>query len=306
VDSPLFLDGWLEFNKRKYDLKPEIITINDENRPLPVLKTVLYFDKKDRIRMPARNPYLPISFTPTPTEAFSSITRQWLRLSGILADMILDKGLNNSIAFPPEIIDLREFQWRHYKITPRYTFYINFPWDLQKSDYSIRKHVNKAIKIGFKCHQVSKWEDIILCLKETEERQGFEHGITTKDLQIAEELVGRDNFRGYVCYSPEGEIASARIVLFKENCRAIDWVAGTRKKFLQSGATQYLIHYVLNDLQQIGAKGFDYAGANIRNVAAAKLNWGVELKPYYVISSPNIKEMAKLIFQWLHFKMRRN
>jgi len=42
-----------------------------------------------------------------------------------------------------------------------------------------------------------------------------------------------------------------------------------------------------------GDIGFDYSGANIPSVAAAKATWGGPLVPFYVLRSPDIRGLVK-------------
>jgi hypothetical protein len=53
--------------------------------------------------------------------------------------------------------------------------------------------------------------------------------------------VGDNAFRAYVAYAPDGTPAGGRIVLHHRGWQAVDWIAGTRKEYLQSGATQLTI-----------------------------------------------------------------
>lgn len=291
--SPLFLDGWLEFNRRKWNLEPRVMEFKEDNKELPLLKTVLYFDKKGHVKMPPRNPYLPVEFSSTPTESLSRLGRQWLALSGMLAEEMYRAGVRGTISFSPNVADLRAFQWRGFHVGVRYTFYLDTPVDEKQTDHVVRNRIKKASKNGFTYSQAASPEEVIECLADTEDRQGFSHGLSVEDIRMAEELLGAEHFRSYGCYAPSGEIASARISLHCSENRAIGWVAGTKREFLNSGATQALIAFALEDLASAGAAGFDFAGANIANVAAAKATWGGPLVPFYTVSAPSIRGMIK-------------
>ena len=45
ITSPLFLDGWLEFNQRKWNLKPKVVEFR-KIKEQPLLRAVLYYDSK--------------------------------------------------------------------------------------------------------------------------------------------------------------------------------------------------------------------------------------------------------------------
>lgn len=302
--SPLFLDGWLEFNQRKWNLKPRVVEFREDNKELPLLKAVLYYDNKGQVRMPPRNPYLPVKFQSTPTESLSSLGRQWLAVSSMMVENLYRSGVRGTIALSPNVTDMRPFQWQGFHVQVRYTFYLNIPIDESEIDYAVRKQIKKAIKNGFTCSDAVSSEAIIECLEDTEDRQGFSYGLSGADIHIAKELLDEKHFRCYGCYAPSGEIASARIILHSPGSRAIDWVAGTKREFLNSGATQAIIAFALEDLASRGAAGFDFAGANIPNVAAAKATWGGHLIPYYTISVPSVRGMAKYAIDMIKYRHR--
>lgn len=296
LPSPLSLDGWLEFNRIKWGLKPLKLRLTEEGKQVPALEVCLYLDKHGRVRQPPRNPYLPIRFFSTPTVHQQRICRQWLSLSERLASELYQQGLGGPICFPPEISDVREFQWKGYLVEVRYTFLLDLPYDVSRADHAVQKQIAKARRMGYRCEQTRAFDDIFLCLRETERRQNFNHGLNADDFRLATELLGDDVFRCYACYAPDGEIASARIVLRHPDGHVLDWVAGTVGKHLTNGVTQLLISFVFDDLGKSGGSSFDYCGANIKAVAASKATWGGRLQPYYAISAPNLKGLARFVW----------
>jgi hypothetical protein len=274
------------------------LTENDKES-LPAIEAVLYLDKKGRIVQPPLNPYLPVIFYPTPTDKKTRLYRQWINLSKLLVDEFIKRGVRGAIAFPPEVVDIRQWQWQGFVGEVRYTFYIELPYNIEIADYSERKQIKKAERNGFTCEVATKQTlfEVIECLAETEARQNFSYRLTIRDLEIALELLGEDTFRVYLCRASSGAVASARIVISAPGMRSIDWVAGTKHKFLNSGATQYLIWCILNDISQQGAIGFDFCGANLPTVSAAKADWGGTLTPYYVVRPFNLRTVGSWLLK---------
>jgi len=238
VGSVLALEGWLKFNEYKWGVTPLKLRLTENGKEsLPAIEAVLYLDKKGRIVQPPLNPYLPVIFYPTPTDKKPRLYRQWLNLSKLLADEFIWRGVRSAIAFPPEVIDIRQWQWHGFLGEVRYTFYLDLPLNLDMVDSSVRTKLNKAKKMGFTCDLANKDEfpEVITCLKETEERQKFSYRLTAQDLEIALNLLGEDVFRVYICRNNSGEIVSTNIVITIPGLRAFDWVAGTKKQFLDSG-----------------------------------------------------------------------
>lgn len=306
TECPLALDGWLEFNRYKWNLEPHKLRLSVEGREVPAVEVIVYLDRRERIVLPPLNPYLPLTFYPSPTDKVYRLRRQWFAVSGLLADEFRKRQVLGAIALPPDILDVRAWQWRGFLVEPRYTFYLSLPLRLSDIDHMIRKQINKATKSGFQVQRSLKFEKVIECLLDTEQRQKFSYGLDLDALSRASGLLGEEKFRCYIAVAPSGEVASARIILKGPGSIALDWVAGTKRAFLNSGVTQYLIAFVLEDLAKAGVKTFDFAGANLPTVQAAKSSWGGELKVYYVLRSPGIRTLTSIGIRSLKSLIRRN
>lgn len=303
----LSLDGWLEFNRYKWGVKPLRVRLTEDEKELPAVEAVLYLDRRGRIVQPPLNPYLPVAFYPTPTDKVPRLYQQWVKLSGLLVMEFMRRGVNGSVAFPPEVIDVRQWQWHGFLAEARYTFYIDLPYDPGLSDNSKRRQMNKAKRASFTCEVATRdmFAEVIACLAETEIRQEFAYGLSVKDLETAVYLLGEESLRIYVCRSSSGEVASVNIVISSPGFRALAWVAGTRSRFLSTGANQLLISYVLTDLAGQGATGFDFAGANLPTVSAAKAEWGGRLMPYYAVRPLNLRTLGVLGYRMLRQRKRQ-
>jgi hypothetical protein len=101
-------------------------------------------------------------------------------------------------------------------------------------------------------------------------------------------------------------MASCRVVLHAPGGVAIDWVAATATDHLKSGATQALIRFTLQDLQDNGAKRFDFAGAGLPSVSAAKACWGGRLVAYPTLTQQTFKTAAWQFYVQLRKLSKRN
>jgi len=303
--GPLFLEGWQEFNQIKWGLRPIRLTLTSGDSLLPLVDVVYMVNRRGQIRQPPLNPYLALSFQSTPTSLPSRLSRQWLDMGEKVALDMIQRGCASRVSLPPEIQDIRPWQWLGFEGVVRYTYHIDLPFDLHQADSTIRQKIGKASKAGYRCERVSNMDHVIDCLRQTEERQGFTHQLTTEDLITAGSLMGDEHFRAYVCYSPGGKPVSARVVLFGPGARTIDWVAGTASEHLQTGATQLLIKMVMDDVHLAGAIGFDFAGANLPTVSQAKANWGGQLVSFFSIAPFGLLTLARDARSWWrHWRKR--
>ena len=289
MPSNLLLPGWVEFISQQQNLKPIHLTFAKEEGKLPKIETIFYLNKAGQIRFPRINPYVPLEFYSTPTQQPARLSRQWRAVAQLMVADMMRRGINN-IVLPPEVIDVRPWQWAGMSATVRYTLYIDLPYNETEVDRSVRTDINKALKRGFRCERTEDIKGVLDCILESEARQDFSYGLSLEDIKLAQQLMGEDS-RLYICYAPNGEPAASLAVLHKSGERAIPWVAGNKVAYLNDGATQLIWQVALTDLQKSGAIGYDFAGANIEGVAYAKANWGGRLMPMYSVKSPNVKAL---------------
>ncbi len=296
--TPLALEGWLEFNRWKWGLQPLQVRYA-AGKDLPAITAVLYLNRQGRVVVPKLNPFLPVSFEPTPTEKRYRLYRQWLEAATLMAKDMHDRGLRGAVNLAPEAADARPWRWAGFWVGMMYTFYVDLPLALEDIDQAICRRIRKAQKEGYRAEQTANMAHALAVLAETEERQGFRYHLKLQDLEQARKLLGDEHFRAYVCYSPAGRPANCVIVLHRPGGWAIYWVAGTGREHLQSGAAQLGLHYILEELHAAGARGLDLTGANIPNVADGKMRWGGRLVPYPSVEPYNLRSLALWGLRWL-------
>lgn len=294
--EPLLLDGWLEFNRLKWGVRPLRLYLRAPGADLPSLEAVLYLDRRGRVRLPRLNPYLGIAFRPTATPVPHRQTNQWLDLAGALAAEMRRRGLVIA-ALPPECADARPWRWAGLHVGVKYTYLLDFPLAPLRPGGSVQQNINRAQKLGYTCRRITDLRPVFTCLQETEARQGFRHHLSLGDLQLAAALLG-DHLRAYACYAPDGDLANACMILCAPGGRAVGWVKGMRTAHARSGANQLLDAHTFADAAAAGASGFDFAGANIPSVAATKAVWGARLAPFYTVQPYGLRPLARWLRDW--------
>lgn len=302
--SPLFLDGWIEFNRTRWGVRPlRVLHAPGGSSQPPLVEAMLYLNPAGQVVEPHLNPYLPVAFVPTESRSRHRRYRQWLMLAEPLVRTMRVRGVRGVVRFPPEITDIRPWQWAGFRVTVRYTIHNEFPYDIQCIDAGVRNKIRRAQKAHYTCRRTVDMNQVLACLRGTQQRQGIDHGgLTAQDFECIRELLGDEAFRVYACYAPDGAPASVRLILHRPGSRAIAWMSGVRTEHLQSGAAQLLIHSILEDLQSAGAAGLDFAGADVPSLAAAKLNWGGHLVPLFTIEAYTVRNLAKWVRDWIRLR----
>jgi hypothetical protein len=293
--SPLLLDGWVEYNKIKWGVTPLSVTWSDNGKERPSLNTVFYLNSKNKVVLPPLNPYIGLEFTTTETDKTYKLYSQWQKASDFLSEKMKELSTSKMIMLPPGIEDIRSWVWKRYLVGVKYTYLLDFPYRISEAKSEVRTNIRKAIKKGFVAERSTNLEHVYNCLLSTEKRKSFSHQLSLQDLQLVYQLLGDNHFRAYVCYAPNGEVASASVCIICDDGYAIGWVRGTKEEYLTKGAAMYLDQIIIDDLQNTKAKGIDFCGANIRSVEKVKRQWGGDLVPFYSIEKYGVLSLAKNI-----------
>jgi hypothetical protein len=290
-------DEWLAFNEHKWGVRAERVTYPEPGGPLEV---VLYVDRRGRVVLPRLNPYLPVKYAQRPSVPYRA-TRAWTAAAGAMASDLRRRGLGTTIAFQSTITDLRPLAWRGFRIGVSYTLIQSLPILDAHIDPDVRRRVRRATESGYRCERTDRFADVIACVTETEERQRFRYALSASDLELLASTMG-EAFRAYVCYSATGRPVAAQILLHQEGGQAIDWVNGTARDELASGATQLLTKFSLADIVGAGAVSIDWEGANIPSVAAFKERWGGHVEPWFTIEPLTVRNVARWVYAQVRYR----
>ena len=293
LNSPLFQDGWLKWNEEVWGVKAERVKYIINGKEQPSLEGVIYTDKKGRVILPPRNPYLPFILKTTETEKNYKIYQQYVNIVSLFADDLLKRGVRGQIFLPVGFLDARPFQWRGFNASIRYTFVNDLPFKFDLAADSVLKQKKKSEKLGYTVSNTEDWGKILFCLNGTEKRKNFEHLLDIKSLELCKKLMGSEKFIGCLCNDKNGEPVSGGIRLMQNEGIAMGCVQGSITSHLSNGINQLIYSYVLEDLYKRGAKRFDWCGANISSVAQAKSQWGMVLTPYLAIEEQNIWAISR-------------
>ena len=288
--TPLELPGWLEFNTWRTGL--EAIRFSAAPGGGPEVRAVFYVDRRGRLKLPPNNPFMPVVFE-SARHRPSGRTWEWLTAAAPLVEEMRRRGVANDLCLPPDVEDVRPWRWRGFLVGVRYTYCLDLPLDPALADPGIRKHCNKAARLGMTVERVTDVERVVECLAETEARKGFSLGIGTRELRVALSLLGPDSLRMYVCFDSEGRPAASEVVLHAAGIRAADWLAGTKSRYQDAG--HLLRSFVFDDLASAGAAGIDLCGANLPTVASFKSQWGARLVPTYTVRTPSARAVARFV-----------
>lgn len=264
------------------------------------IRAVVY-RRKGHLFQPPYQPYLGIEFIPTPTSQPARITRQWHEAAAHLIGQLRAAGWSRWLTLPPEISDARPFLWAGLVVTPRYTYYLNPHLTESERGQSpeIPRKAKKAASAGFRIERNQDVDAAMRNMASTESRQQFDYALTKSQLKQALTALGPERLRFYNAYDLSGDPACTLIVLYSPGSVVRDWIAATAAHHLKSGVTQLLRQHLWEDLRTLDIAGFDFCGANIPSVAAAKAEFGGVLVPYYQIEPLGWRYLARQTVRWV-------
>lgn len=298
MDDLQFLNGWAEYNRRKWNCEAVVKTFKAPNSDA-YCNSLFFLNNNKKLFLPPLNPFHPTYFYPTPTNRMQKIGSQWHEVSKVMIESLQEHAGPANFYFPPEIADIRPFLWRGFIADIKYTYYVDLPYSIENISPPLRNKMKKANSMEYCSARTDDMEAVHYCLAGTEERKGFSHQLSVNDLKTAQDLLGSERFRGYVCYSKEGEPVSASITLMTGTECAIGWISASNSKHLSNGVVQQLQNKEFEDLSGIGVKQFDFYGANIESVSISKSHWGGQLRSYYGIRLPGYKDILRAGRNWI-------
>lgn len=295
---PLALDGWLEYNAVTWGVRPLRTTYTLPGKDLPAIDTVIYLNRRGHLVLPPLNPYFPQRLITTPTESETRLTRQWLDLGAQVANDWRKRGLDGTLMLDPVITDARPFQWAGFREGLRYTLQLKLHLELDKTEHDARKNILKALRRDYTWCLADSAQDVVECLASSEERKHFSHMLSANHLGRLAQLLGPEHVSFCACYTASGEPASARVVLHAPGTCALDWIGGTKTQHLQTGATPLSILFAMQHVYEHGSTSYDFAGANIANVANSKMKWRGHLVPYITLQQHGVRSLARFMLDW--------
>jgi hypothetical protein len=263
--------------------------------------TAVVYRTRGRLAQPRYMPYLGCEFMPTSSEHSHKITLQWLDLAGQFIEQLRQLGWNRWLTLPPGLVDMRPFTWRNILPTPRYTYCLEPSAIGERDAWSrrIKRSIKSAQQDGYTVQRNLDLNAAYSNIKSTEQRQQFEYSVTMKMLEEASASLGPEAFRLYNAYDQHNHPACSIIVLHRPGAVVQDWLAGTAQEHLKSGVTQLVRDFLFADLKLLGSRGFDFCGANLPAVAAAKSEFGGALTPFYQLEPLNTRYVTKCALRLL-------
>jgi lipid II:glycine glycyltransferase (peptidoglycan interpeptide bridge formation enzyme) len=201
----------------------------------------------------------------------------------------------------PHLKDIRPFKAAGWKVSPNYTYIIKLG-DNEKiwkdMEGSVRRIIRKAERESFSIRDGVDIAQMVEIMQDTFGKQGYPT-LLGRPLISSICSAGELNEHRYALSAWQGDnnMISA-IVGFIYKDRMYYALAGTRRKYLNTGAHSWLIW---NLIKRLGGKcnEFDFLGANIPSIARFKEGFNPHLETYF-----SVEKWTSLMFYCMKKSLR--
>ncbi len=236
-------------------------------------------------------PYVPVVFHPEVTFSQAHLQEIFEDFAKILT--LYSKRLLINLA--TDFQDIRGFQWKGIKATPRYTYILPLNDDIKYQRLKYRD-IKKAGKLNPTVREEFDFELFLKLKKETYELQTkrFPYDDVTH-MELLKSLAETGCLKQYIL-RVEQEDVSTQLIL--EGDRKIyTWQGFTRRDFLREGITTWFNDYLIRTFRNTH-DSFDFCGANIPEIAKYKSGFGGTLTAYYQLqwtASPLLELGSRIV-----------
>lgn len=225
-------------------------------------------------------PFSGIAARRLPTAAEIHGHESWDRA---LAEALGERFSRVDLLLPPDIIDVRAFQWLGWQASPLYTFQLS----LQASDHGLSSWSESTRRLfarsraRFRLMESPDYAAAIvdLCL-DSYERQNRAAPLDRSALtRLVIKQVERNTARCFVLFEESNDVPSAGVVVLSDRVTAYYWVSGSKPG---AGMT-VMIGELMERLSAEGLATFDFVGANTPSIAEFKRRFNPKLVPYFMV-----------------------
>jgi len=207
-----------------------------------------------------------------------------IKFRNTLIDLIAElKGKYRSIEFrlPPEITDIRPFQWEGFSHKANFT-YTRKTSDLN-FEYNIRSRVKKSIAKGIVPSLSDSFKNVWHHQSYDLKRFHFSDRLLQKLGHLFESWLGSGFMYIYEADCEVDIVGSSCVLYDKKKSRAYNLLISSANSNYHTGVHAALYNYIFKHLQSEGIKEFDLYGADLRGVADFKSSFDAQLNVHYTV-----------------------
>ncbi|MGM0503187.1 MAG: GNAT family N-acetyltransferase [Bacteroidota bacterium] len=209
-----------------------------------------------------------------------------------ISNFLIKKFKFITLSFPPGFKDIRGFLWNGYTEKIKYTYLekIKNIEEIQECfEPSLKRQIKKGLKQNYKISYDFNNNEIGISyqlLKTMQKKNNKKRFLDYSEFEnILKILHAKNSLLLCNIYNEDTPVYSNIIII--DQSTAFYWLAGGNYNFYNTGLNQVLLYNILNKLNQLDCKTFDFIGANTDSIAKYKSTYNFNLTPYFSVSKTN-------------------
>jgi len=220
----------------------------------------------------------------------AKITSRLLTITDALARFLQSHFDYVILAFDPELQDIRSFNWLDWRSQVLYTYHVEIAKaDLADLPKTLRYDIRYAEKAGMRSEISRDFLRGHEPLAKTFTRKGVPLPITAEQLVAFGERLGEDLLL-LLAISHDGRLLASDIILLDRPRKiAYGLLAGCDAAAKCRGAASLLQWQSLTHCRELGIEILDQVGAENKDIASFKAEFGGRLVPYFRVSKAGMR-----------------
>ncbi len=193
-----------------------------------------------------------------------------------------------SISLPLQYVDMQNFIWKKFKVSPSYTYTIDLKQDIKTIENNFaperRNDIKKALKDQIECQLCTDYKIVKDIILKTFSRKHKQIDIDYIN-KILFEFASPQNSFAFVSFKDKTAIAAA-FCIFDTN-KTYYILGGYDNTNKHKGAGAIAIFEAIKYAKNLNIPVFDFEGSMLQEVERYFRGFGGEIKPYYSINKAN-------------------
>ncbi len=226
-----------------------------------------------------------IVFAPSNTIFSSKATSHVLEITDGIASFLSNNFHYSVLTNHPRVIDIRSFNWQHWKTLICYTYIVNLAEaDFSKLTRQRRQHIRNAEKAGVSIERENCCHTAHTLLDKSLTASGVSTPLSAVQMNQLY-LKCADHIVQFTARTPDGKPAAIFVCLPDWKRKIVHALfSGNDRDYNDLNASSFVIWKSIEYFKEQGLDSMDLVGAENKTIARFKAAFGGQLVPYFQLS----------------------
>lgn len=198
--------------------------------------------------------------------------------------------------------DIRPFTWHYWQSSVSYTYILDLPFTLSGMSSGVKREIKKAEGMGIVIKKHFDFEIFWDMMVDTYKRQNTTPSETKEYVRALVNMVIENQFgEMWVAETPEGNIISARIVLYDKTMMHL-WMGFTKTEYQNTGVRTLFNIVIFHEAELKGIKCINMMSANLPFLTNFVAGFNPKLMPQYNVHKACIPYVSMIPSKIKYYK----